>query len=176
MAEQQISVQELIDRLTKIYFLNKKYFIKAEEILEGMSFFVAPVIEHRDALDHVMRFFRDGKEKGYDVYIDELKNAVSHEVRAFFDIADYICVKVRYIINEDLKRLSKRQIKSIWVDYEKIKREMHQLSLFIAEVRRNRSGLPEKIEEYSSMLDKAIDMYNSYMENIQAKIKARKFS
>jgi len=31
-------------------------FIRAEECLDEMKFFVAPMLEHRDALEHIMRY------------------------------------------------------------------------------------------------------------------------
>ena len=141
-----------------------------------MKFFVAPLIEHRDALDHLMRFFRDGiKDNSYDKYIDELKDALNHEVRAFFDVADYICIKIRFQINNDLKHLRVSKIKKIWNEYEDVKKKIHIISKDIAEKRNSRSISQENIDAYQKMLENVLELFDDYKLNVEPKIKARKF-
>lgn len=63
---------------------------------------------------------REKKEELYYVYMaskslfmeaEEELAAVSHEIRAFFDTADFICINVRKQMAESLKRISTRKLK-----------------------------------------------------------------
>lgn len=164
--------KEIIKNITEVYLLNRKYFIKAEEYIDGLKFFITPVLEHRDALDHLARAF-DLALSEKDC-LDQLKNAQNHELRAFFDISDYICIKMREKIGLDLKRLSKAKIKKIWNDYEEVKIKVVELSKELADIRINRNNAIESVPKYVHLLDVHLDYYiNTYKKKIEPKIYGR---
>lgn len=100
------------NELEQAYAASKQLLIDSEEKLNRMRIFPAPLLEHRDALDHLMRYSRIYNEYGLcESAINELSNAKQHEIRAFFDIADYICVVIRSEIADTLSVLSVRKIK-----------------------------------------------------------------
>ena len=154
--------------LQDIYNAYKKLFIQSEEKLEEMSFFVAPMLEHRDALDHLMRYFSLTNEKEItEEALKQLEKAVNHEFRAYFDVADYICITVRNKIAESLKRVSKKKIKSVWHDYLEIKQEIVKISDEIADVRFKRSGKFTSVNEYNQVLKKVFEIYDDFVCKIE---------
>lgn len=156
------------EELQKIYSAYKKLFIQAEEKLEDMKFFVAPMLEHRDALDHLMRYFRmtNGGEISEEA-LGQLEKAVEHEFRAYFDVADYICITVRNIIAERLKRVPKRKIKSVWKEYLDIKQEIVKISDDIADIRFERREKFASIEKYNQVLMQVFKVYDDFVCKIE---------
>ena len=58
------------------YDSTKKLLIHAEEKLSAMELYPAPLLEHRDALDHLMRYSRIFEETGLcESAVNELANA-----------------------------------------------------------------------------------------------------
>lgn len=156
------------------YIESKNLFIRAEELLEQMSFFVAPVLEHRDALDHIMRYFDLKNKSGLsEVAIKELDRALSHELRAYFDIADYICITIRQQISDSLKRISIKKIQKVWNEYSDIKKRVVKVSEEIAEIRQNRNSSLKHIEKYKPVIEEMISIYKVYMTNIEPQIRKK---
>ena len=156
------------------YIESKRLFISAEEKLNQMSFFVAPLIEHRDALDHIMRYFHIKTTDGLtDDAIKELERALSHELRAYFDIADYVCIMVRQEINNSLKRISTRKIKRVWSDYVQTKERIAKISEDIAEIRNSRSSSLEHINKYKVVVNEIFDIYKTYITDIEPHLRKK---
>ena len=154
--------------LQNIYNAYKKLFIQAEEKLEEMSFFVAPMLEHRDALDHLMRYFSLTNEKEItEEALRQLDKAVGHEFRAYFDVADYICITIRNKIAERLKGVSKKKIESVWQEYLDIKQEIVKISDEIADVRFGRRGKMASVNEYEQVLKKVFRIYDDFVCKIE---------
>ncbi len=158
---------ELLSSISEIYAFNKKYFIKAEECMDTMDLFIAPLIEHRDALDHIMRYFNNIDKAD----IKQLDKALGHEVRAFFDVADYICINIRSSISKNLEKMSPKKIQKIWSDYIKEKEKIRKISDEIAQIRLERSESKESVLNYIRILDEIFDLYNNYSINIDPRIK-----
>lgn len=160
--------------LYNIYMESKNLFIYAEELLEQMSFFVAPVLEHRDALDHIMRYFDLKNREGLsEAAVKELDRALAHELRAYFDIADYVCITIRQQISDSLKRVSIRKINKVWDEYQNIKERIIDVSEELAEIRQNRNGSLKNIEKYRPVMGEMLDIYKTYVTNIEPKIKKK---
>lgn len=160
------------NNLYNTYMESKSLFIYAEELLEQMSFFVAPVLEHRDALDHIMRYFDLKNKEGLsEAVVKELDRALAHELRAYFDIADYVCITVRQQISDSLKKVSVRKINKIWDEYSIIKRRIVNASEEIAEIRQSRNGSLKHIEKYKPIMAEMLDIYKTYTINIEPQIK-----
>lgn len=159
------------NELEQAYVAAKQLLIDSEEKLNRMRLFPAPLLEHRDALDHLMRYSRIFNESGLcESAISELSNAKQHEIRAFFDIADYICVIIRAEIDDTLSVLSVRQIKKIWPEYENIKSRVIKISGEIAEIRKNRTETVDRIDIYQDAVKEMFDIYYYYQLNILPKI------
>lgn len=163
---------ELLTNLSTTYTECKRLFIRAEEILEPMKFFVAPLIEHRDALDHLMRYI---PIKGTSEALKELNSALGHEIRAYFDVADFVCITVRDEISTSLKKIKPKDIKKIWGDYCSVKEKIVSFSEEIARIRQNRKGSLEDIEKYKDALEEVFSIYELYKTKIEPNIRAKKF-
>lgn len=153
------------------YSASKRMFILAEEKLKNMELFPAPLLEHRDALDHIMRYSRLIEKNGLcNEAISELANAKQHEIRAFFDIADYICITIRLEIASTLDVLTKRQITKIWPDYKDVRKKVINLSTEIAEIRTERKETIDAIPRYEVAVDKMFEVYQTYQLEVLPKI------
>lgn len=167
---QELSNQYWLE-LDTAYSAAKQLLIEAEEKLTRMRLFPAPLLEHRDALDHLMRYSRIMSKEGLcEAAIDELTNAKQHEIRAFFDIADYICVIVRSEIADTLAILSIKQIKKIWSEYETVKSRVISISNEIATIRKNRTESIDQIAAYQKVVEEIFKIYNEYQLNISPRI------
>ena len=160
--------------LSYVYAECKTLFIRAEEKFSDMKFFVAPTLEHRDALDHIMRYFTliDNEDVSQRA-LDELDRALSHELRAYFDIADFVSLTIRKEIADSLKYISSRQIIKIWKNYIEIKEDVVNISEEIAKIRQNRGSSIEHIEKYKPIMEKLFLIYDAYMTEIEPKIRIK---
>lgn len=155
-----------------IYMESKNLFIRGEECLESMDFFVAPIVEHRDALDHIMRYFDIKERKGLtDEALVELDNAKGHELRAYFDIADYICISIRHDIYTALKKASIRKINRVWPEYVQTKKYLVGVSEEIADIRKTRTGSLEYLKKYQDVIEKIFNIYKYFLTEIEPKLK-----
>lgn len=155
-------------QLREVYKAYKELFIQAEEKLEEMGFFVAPMLEHRDALDHLMRYFTLTDEKEITVEaLEQLDKALGHEFRAYFDVADYICITVRSKIADSFKGIPKKKIRLKWEQYSEVKRNIVKISDDIATIRFNRSAQIESIREYEKVLKNVFKIYDDFICNIE---------
>ena len=167
-ANYSFEYQDMLDRIISIYSKCKQRFIESEELLESMETFVAPLLEHRDALDHIVNAFKYLPHNELQA-IDELKKAEEHEMRAFYDIADFVCIEIRREISNSLKRCSKRKIKKIWVDYTEKKEWLYKVSLEIANIRTKRTS-SSQIEEYDALLNDMLGELRNFRLKIEPEL------
>lgn len=164
--------------INQAYSASKELFIKAEEKLEQMAFFPAPLLEHRDALDHIMRYYNITYENQGELTqraIDELSDARGHEIRAYFDIADFICITIRDDVSSALKNFSGAQIKKVWNDYTRIKTEVVKISEDIVSIRNSRTTSLENIEKYKVVIEKLFNIYDSFNTRTLPELKKKYF-
>ena len=88
--------------IVRVHNATKSLLIKAEEIDPSHQFFYPPIIQQRDALDHIMRAAlawidpetiknNSGNLKDPSEYSKrQLDKALGHVYRAFFDAADWV--------------------------------------------------------------------------------------
>lgn len=156
------------DNICKIYFLTKHYLLLCEEYSDEFDTFLQPVKEHRDAFDHIARVY------GYEmldrkvVDIDEYRNgnmrkAVGHTYRAFFDTADWLSYICRKQIRELLSNYKKDEIIAKCPEYEEIKKLLTEIPEQISHIRENKdlsdkeSELIQEVDKYRKLLDRIID-------------------
>lgn len=168
IVQQEIACQQ---NLLKAYTESKTLFIRAEEILAEMNFFVAPILEHRDALEHIMRYMVLKQENSNEEALKQLDRALSHEIRAFFDIADFICVTIRDYIAKSLHGVKISKINDVWGEYIQLKENIVKTSEEIAEIRINRKGTIECIDKYKDVIDNMFKIYKEYLTKIEPKVR-----
>lgn len=158
-----------LDMICKIHHYTKLYLLTAEEIAEEGVTFLQPLKEHRDAYDHLIRIFtlstkEIGEQEAEAYVIDNIKKALGHEYRAFFDMADwftYICrKKIRETLSLRVKR--KRYIES-YDDFDDIKNYINNLPQLIVQYRNDKdigsARLLEEVEKYVKTMDKLLEIY-----------------
>ena len=163
MAEFNTKRDQYMAEIHQAYSASKQLYIDAEEKLSRMNIFLAPLLEHRDALDHIMRFYEythDGKLT--EDALKELANARSHEMRAYFDVADFICIGIREEISAGLDALSGWQIKRVWKDYIKVREEVSSISDDIAAIRKGRVDTLTYIDQYAKVIKRLFEIYEDF--------------
>jgi hypothetical protein len=113
-----MDINALWETICKIHQHSKELALLGEEFGDEFKAFIQPMKELKDAYEHVIR----AKSKELDMqYPDEdmsnesyietnIKKVLSHEYRAFFDIADQFSITVRDLITKDLKPFSAEEI------------------------------------------------------------------
>ena len=180
--EQNITYdKELLKKLIKIYTLNHDFVIKTEEYFEDLNLYIAPVIEHRAALHHICNSFQHAIDDNKEDSNAQLKKAVNHEMRAFYDIADLICIKIREKIGKDLNKLKPKQIKKIGDIFFQARKVITDLSYKVASIRIGKDDLETKkelldqkqdsgllyVEKYANLVDNALNFYLFYLRDIE---------
>lgn len=154
-----------------VYAATKRLLILSEEKLQSMKLYPAPLLEHRDALDHIMSYSKIVAESGLcESAIHELANAKQHEIRAFYDVADYICISIRQEISDTLNVLSKRQISAVWPEYRDVRAQAIEISSQIAEIRNGTRESVHTIPIYEKAVDAMFEIYKQYLLDVQPKI------
>lgn len=174
-------IKDKISLICFIYFENRKIFIQAEEAFVDMNMFIAPLVEHRDAFDHFIRFFEkflknkeeNTEQQKYEI-IKELDSVLSHELRAFYDVADYICINIRDYISTALNKMKPKQIRKIWAEYDIKKQEILELSKQISKVRNERRSSIDSVKNYiNEIMPKIFSIYNDFIQKFETQIRAK---
>lgn len=153
------------------YYATKKLLIHAEEKLSAMELYPAPLLEHRDALDHLMNYSKLFEKSGLsEATVNELANAKQHEIRAFFDVADYICITIRKEISDTLGTLSQKKIDLVWPEYREIRVRVIDLSNQIAEIRNGTRETVDAIPHYEDAVYEMFKIYADFQTDVQPKI------
>lgn len=161
----------IIKDLYTVYFENRKLYIQAEELSINMNMYIAPLVEHRDALDHLMRCF-EKLDKGDSSFSKEIENALGHELRSYYDIADYICINIREYISDTLNHMRPKDIKKIWVEYECKKREVFEISVEIAKIRNERRATIESVFKYrDNVMPRLFGIYEDFIKKFETYIR-----
>ena len=159
------------NNICKIYFLTKHYLLLSEELSDDFDTFLQPLKEHRDAFDHIIRVYGykmlEKKMDDIDKYQeDNMKKAIGHTYRAFFDTADWLSYICRKKIREIVSRYNKEQISERYDKYEDVKKKLVEIPKQIAQIRENKdlsdneSVLIEEVASYSEILDQLIGIYH----------------
>lgn len=161
--------------ICEIYFLTKHYILKAEEISLKLETFLQPVKEHRDAFDHIARVYgyelMDKNVENPDSYRTEnLKKALGHVYRAFFDTADWLSYECRKQIRETLAQIPPDEINSKYPEYNEAKECLNSIPFEIANIRANKDigntpgELVSVVQQYKEKLDLIVSIYTKILE------------
>lgn len=162
-------IEQLLFQMSFIHKNTKHYLLIAEELFEEDVAYLQPLKEHRDAEDHLMRIFylmHDDSVKDIPMYIlDNIKKALGHEYRAFFDTADWLTFICRKNIREYLSiEKNKRKYEQKYNDFNEIKDLINNLPFIIAEYRENkdignRDNMLQDVKIYINTLKKLLELY-----------------
>lgn len=158
------------DKICVIYFVTKHYLLVGEEISEDFSTVLQPLKEHRDTFDHLARVygvkFINGEIPDIKEYkISNMKKAVGHAYRAFFDTADFLTYVCRKKIREILAGKSREEILKVYPKYTDEREFLYRVPLEIAAIRENKdvgtddSGLIRELKEYKAVIDHLLEIY-----------------
>ena len=160
------------DNICKIYFLTKHYLLLSEELSEDFDTFLQPLKEHRDAFDHITRVYGYSMQKkpveDVEKYReDNMKKAVGHTYRAFFDTADWLSYVCRKNIRQTLSIYTKDQILEKYTEYEYARKRLDEIPIEIAQIRKNKDlsddekELIAEVDQYSKILNELLDIYHT---------------
>lgn len=159
------------EKICQIYLLTKHYLLLAEELSDDFDTFLQPLKEHRDAFDHIVRVygyqFLDNPPLDPESYcLGNVKKALGHEYRAFFDTADWLSYICRKKIREMIKENTGDEISRQYPDYPDIKQWLNQLPKDIAKIRENKDvsdkgeELIAEVNKYKHILDRLLKVYD----------------
>jgi len=162
-------------RLIEIYNHSKALHMLAEEIDPEHETFVAPLIQHRDTLDHILRA-KAGELKMLPDTDDEhanrnLDKALGHAYRAFFDVADWLGVLLREKALAPLNGRTTECIQAVMPEYfTSWRRTLDDAAERLVEVRSAKDvgdggALIQEVDRYVVILDE--------MHRIVKEIRAR---
>lgn len=154
-------------QISNIHLLTKHYLLIAEEIDERA--FIQPLKEHRDAYDHIIRIygidFTEKKVANLKQYKESnMKKALGHEYRAFFDTADWLSLICRQKIRILIAGKEQEEIIKVLPEYPEIKEKLINIPLRIAELREKKdigdtNGMLSEVREYKNILDDLLESY-----------------
>lgn len=172
---QDSKAQDIWIEICKLHQKTKKYLLLAEEVCEEGAIFLQPLKEHRDAYDHVVRTFSLAIKEvpaDFDVlqYVCEnLKKALGHEYRAFFDTADWLSFHLRKTIRLRVQKMNskaKENLKAKCADkgIDNLFRRLNDYPFQISKRRNDKdiakpSGTADEIREYVKILEELITIY-----------------
>jgi hypothetical protein len=161
--------------IVKVHMYTKAFLLKAEEIDPGHQFFFPPLIQQRDALDHVMRaayaqVFPEeyAAEAAHDVDRDpdaqkyteaQLGKAIGHAYRAMFDAGDWLGIIFRERIRELMAGYSVETVNAVLpVFRSKIEPRVEEIGLETAGLRANKDigrkpNMIKGADEYQALID-----------------------
>lgn len=157
--------------MSQIHLFTKHYLLIAEELSEDGVAFLQPMKEHRDAYDHLMRVFsvhiNDSvtDDKASEYISDNIRKALGHEYRSFFDAADWLTYICRKGIREQLMlRSVKKKYSQKYDDYDDVKSLINNLPFTIAEFREDKDVskvgvMLDNVIEYRDTMDRLIEIY-----------------
>lgn len=104
-----------ITHLYETYAKTKYLMIKAEELdSEKSQTYLQPRLELYQAFDHLILAYQDANEHNIEI---NLAPSIKHVKTAFFDIADWIIMLIRQIVNNELREYDSEVIKTALPDY-----------------------------------------------------------
>lgn len=167
---------EIWEHLVAIHNKTKSIFIFAEELeFDDFLTFVQPVSELRHAHVHLMRWATSKLGRGKRSHDEEyqqdcLKAALRHEVRGFFDSADWLSVLLRKGIRERLTPYSHDCICNVLRDYyPKQRPRIDAIAREITERRQQKDGADvehtaKEIELYKDLLDELEQIFREVVQ------------
>lgn len=157
--------KELWNKIVVVHNTSKSFFLWCEENSVQLKTFLQPNNELKNAWEHVVRgkAVELGLQKSDNPqYAEEcLKDALSHEYRAFFDICDWLSLTLRKRAIDQLSPYDHETIAAVIPDYyTKIRPNLDRACNEIAKLRGAkdiaRPDILDRVVEYDSILKELI--------------------
>ncbi|MBN1343291.1 MAG: hypothetical protein JXQ73_11460 [Phycisphaerae bacterium] len=164
--------------IVQVHNMAKALLLKAEEVDPDHEFYYPPLIQQRDALDHIIRaqfalLFPEklacgvnGQGQSPDEYAArQLDKALGHAYRALFDAGDWLSIIYRERIRGTLTEYSRKTMYSVLPEFSKdIEPRINELSSMIAELRAekdigNEGKLIDGPSTYIKLIDELEDLW-----------------
>ena len=145
-----------ITQLYEIYAKTKYLMIKAEELdPERNQTYLQPRLELYQAFDHLMQAYQNAEVLNTEI---NLASSIKHVTTAFFDIADWLTMLIRLMVDTELREYDSETIKTVLPDYYSVIRpEIDHLSNAISELRKNKTyENTDDVEKYVQLLEQAL--------------------
>jgi len=167
-------------KVVQLHQYTKSLILLAEEHeLEEWKTFLHPVLEQRDALNHICIAIGgeiDIPPNPKAGYIDDsLDKALAHLYRAFFDTADWIGIILREKIIEVVKPYDNECITAVAPEYyERIRPDLEQLNSNLAKLRNSKdectdsSVMISQAENYTQKIEKLLKDYKLLIPKVPA--------
>lgn len=159
------------DLIVEVHNQTKALILYAEEVDPEHTFFWPPLIQQRDALDHIIRAQRialhpaqisEGKGTADEYVTAQLDKTIGHCYRAFFDVADWFSLIVRERIGSIVSQYSRQTIIAVLPDYStQIESRVEAICKQIADLRNDKDigsvGIIEHVEGYVAVVHELVD-------------------
>jgi hypothetical protein len=161
--------EELWRKIVEVHNQTKLLLLMAEEMEVSFNDFLAPVLQQRDTLEHIIRAkaaeigIRPVGDPGSYVEAN-LDKALGHAYRAFFDVADWSSVIIREKVLNVLKPFPPEAIASgLPTYYAEIRPRIEDLSLEIANIRNSKDiggdDVLEEVRKYQGVVEELQSMW-----------------
>jgi len=154
--------------IVELHGHTKALTLRAENLDPDQELFFPPIIQQRDAHDHIIRAYaakigvknvgNSDKQPG-DYILTQLDKALGHEYRAFFDIADWLTILYREKITATLAAYSSQCIRTaVPKYYPEIVPRLERLHREIADIRSRKDigsgdGILKEVTQYRNLLE-----------------------
>lgn len=159
------------DQIVQVHNEAKTLFILAEE-LERKKFrsFLAPVLEQRHALEHIVRAKANecGDAPDEEYQRKNLNKALGHEYRAFFDCADWLALILREDILDTLSAHEAGHIQTAIPEYySDLRPRLEVISRKVAQARADKDvsdkAILEGVSKYKEVLSELTGIRDQIM-------------
>ena len=169
--------------LVKVHNYAKAIILKAEEVDPDHEFYYPPLIQQRDALDHIMRAAfawlfpermsdpeKESPPDPAEYASKQIDKALGHAYRVLFDAADWLSIIYRERIREYMSSYSPATVYAILPQYRaSIEPRIEEICFKIAELRKakdigNTNAIVEGVDSYISLIDEL----EQYLATIRA--------
>ncbi len=156
------------EEIVEIHNLTKELILRFEEVDPERKAFFNPMLQQRDAYDHIVRAkvaelgrkeFENETER--IKYIDSnFDKALGHAYRAFFDAADWLSIIYRDNMNMAVDGYSAEAVNTAVPDfYETILPRTEKAHNELVDIRKNKdigtgAGILEQVHQYRTILDR----------------------
>ena len=180
-----MTADEYWERIFYVHLKTKELYILAEEYGSELKTFYLPVNSLKDAYENIIHVCANdymvrcgGSQDNPRYVLDNLRSALKHECKAFFDTADFLSIIIRKKLSDCLNGFSYPQIASVWDEYGTVRQELIQTNREIAEIRTRKSEtddyyIDEDVEKYYVETKKLLERYIYVEEHVYPKLEQR---
>ena len=176
--------EEKWDLIIEVHNWTKALILDAEEIDPRHEFFWPPLVQQRDALDHIVRAQRaalhpdqaqvKGEEEAPNYVVMQLDKALGHAYRAFFDVADWFSIIMRERISEVVSQYSRPALLEVMPNYStEVESRVDDICAAIAKCRMDKdiggSMITGNVQTYTKIIEELSEILRR-LRSVQPKL------